>query len=331
MPQTLALAVSSSLRIPLWIIGISVLVALIAGGVTSIVMAAANAPDAPSDEVPQSVLHADTRMGAIELQVRDLPAMREFYGPEGVGLELLNETDGAVSLGANGEELIRLVPADGEFASPQDAGLYHSAIVFPDGPALAESLARLAPQYPGLFQGATDHAVSEAFYFGDPEGNGVELYIDTPREDWVWENGRVQMGSEALDPNAFIQEHLGDRTDGDATMGHVHLKVGNVGQAREFYVDTLGFAVTAEVNGAIFMSAGGYHHHLAANTWGSAGAGARPAGLGLGSFEVLVPAASELDGVVTRLQDAGLPFEQTDAGLTVADPWGNQVHFSVAD
>ena len=325
---------SSSLRIPLWILGISVLVAIVAGGVTSVVMATANAPAAPAapdNTVAESVLHADTRMGAVELQVRDIQAMREFYGENGVGLELLSETDGIVSLGLDGEELIRLVPSDGDVASAQDAGLYHSAILFEDGPALAESLVRLAPQYPELFQGATDHAVSEAFYFADPEGNGVELYIDTPREDWVWENGRVQMASDALDPNAFIQEHLGDKTDGDATMGHVHLKVGNVGQAREFYVDTLGFAVTAEANGALFMSAGGYHHHLAANTWSSGGAGTRPAGLGLGSFEVLVPTASELDGVVTRLQDAALPFEQTDAGLTVADPWGNQVRFTVAE
>jgi catechol 2,3-dioxygenase len=189
---------------------------------------------------------------------------------------------------------------------------------------------RMATQYPALFQGSADHRVSEAFYFGDPEGNGVELYIDTPREEWVWEDGQVQMGSDPLDPNAFIQQHLGQDSAGDATMGHVHLKVGDVAQAREFYVDTLGFAATAEANGALFMSAGGYHHHLAANTWGSSGAGVRPAGLGLGEFAVVLPEASELDGVVERLQDAEVPFEQDAAGLTVADPWGNQVRFTIA-
>ncbi|GAB3043006.1 VOC family protein [Parafrigoribacterium mesophilum] len=324
---------SSLARKHLWtwsITALAALAALVAGVVIAIVAPAANAPRAQGEEVPQSVLHAETRMGAVELKVRDLPSMAAFYGQAGVGLGILSETDDAVSLGVNDEELIRLVPADGEHASAQDSGLYHSAIVFPDRPALAQAMVRMATQYPEQFQGAADHRVSKAFYFGDPESNGVELYIDTPSSEWVWEGGQVQMGSDPLDPNAFIQEHLGDRPTGDAAMGHVHLKVGDVDQAREFYADTLGFAVTAEANGALFMSAGGYHHHLAANTWGSAGAGVRPAGLGLGEFAVVLPEASELDGVAERLQRADVAFEQDDTGLTVADPWGNQVRFTVA-
>ncbi|WP_353987719.1 VOC family protein [Ruicaihuangia caeni] len=320
---------SSSLRTRSWIWGVIALVAvMVAGAVVAVVTVSANATGA-QDEAPQSALHADTRMGAVELKVRDVAAMAAYYGENGVGLEVLSEIADAMVLGVDGEEVIRLTTGGGDPPSPTDAGLYHSAIVFPDGPALAEALVRVATQYPGLFQGASDHSVSEAFYFADPEGNGVELYIDTPRDEWVWQEGQVVMGSAPLDANAFIQEHLGGASAGDATMGHVHLKVGDIDQAREFYVDTLGFAATAEVNSALFMSAGGYHHHVAANTWGSAGAGARPEGLGLGQFTVVLPAASELDAVVERLQMAGLPFEQTERGVVVADPWGNEVHLTV--
>nr|WP_246865526.1 VOC family protein [Cryobacterium sp. BB307] len=113
-------------------------------------------------------------------------------------------------------------------------------------------------------------------------------------------------------------------------MGHVHLKVGDLERAEEFYADSLGFAVTARANGAIFLAAGGYHHHVAANTWGSAGAGVRPATLGLGSLELVVPEASELDAIGTRLTEAGVTFERTDAVLTVADPWGTVVEVVAA-
>ncbi|WP_210422804.1 VOC family protein [Cryobacterium sp. BB307] len=313
-----------------WLIGISTLVLLVAVGATAVILSANRSASAPNATPPASLIDADTRMGAVELVTSNIEALTDFYGPAGVGLSLLGETDGIRSLGVDGEEIIRLVPADADPAGPGDAGLYHSAILFPDSPALAGSLARLAGQYPGLYQGSADHAVSHAFYFADPDGNGVELYVDTPRDQWVWEDGQVQMGSAPLDVNAFIGEHLGDEASGDATMGHVHLKVGDLERAEEFYADSLGFAVTARANGAIFLAAGGYHHHVAANTWGSAGAGVRPATLGLGSLELVVPEASELDAIGTRLTEAGVTFERTDAVLTVADPWGTVVEVVAA-
>ncbi len=138
------------------------------------------------------------------------------------------------------------------------------------------------------------------------------------------------MTTDPLDPNAFLAEHLDGTAADDASTGHVHLKVGDVATAREFYAETLGFAVTAEVPGAVFLAAGGYHHHLAANTWGSDGAGERPAGLGLGSFTIAVPAPADIDAAAERLDAAGHAYERTASGLSVADPWGTTVHLMAA-
>ena len=308
--------------------------------------AEASAAGSTSESPVESVIAAETRMGAVDLHAADLDRMTDFY-VDGVGLTALAENGAVVSLGAgagagsdvdaaagatsvgDAEALVRLIGVDAPPANPADAGLYHTAIRFPDEPALARALFRVATLYPSAYQGSADHAVSLAFYFADPEGNGVELYIDRPRDEWVWQNGEVQMGSDALDPNAFLEEHLERDTAGTADVGHVHLKVGEIEAARVFYEGVLGFAVTARAEGAIFLSAGGYHHHLAANTWGSAGAGARSQTLGLGAVEVVVPAASDLDALVARLDTAGVDYDRTDAVLTVADPWGTAVVFTV--
>ena len=303
----------------------AVIAALVLAVVAGCVFTANSRPSAA--EIPQSVLAAETRMGAVELRVKDLQTVRRFY-EEGVGLESLDETAGSVSLGAGGEEIIRLTDAEGDYTNPADAGLYHAAVLYSDGPALAQTLVRLIQMAPSLYQGSADHAVSHAFYFTDPEGNGVELYIDTPADTWKWQDGQVQMGSAPLDPNDFIARHLGQTGDGTAAMGHVHLKVGDLARAREFYVDALGFAVTSEINGALFMSAGGYHHHLAANVWSSAGSGSRPDGLGLGSFTVRLDGPVELDAVAGRLDAAGIDYQRAEDSIAVADPWGNRVRLS---
>ncbi|MGO4689805.1 VOC family protein [Glaciibacter sp. 2TAF33] len=284
---------------------------------------------ASAAEVSRSVLAADTRMGAVEISARDLAPMRSFYA-DAVGLDVLAEGDQVLSLGSDGEELVRVVPSDSPAATATDAGLYHTAILFPDAASLAGTLQNLARVAPQRYQGSADHLVSLAFYFGDPEGNGVELYVDTPRDQWEWTDGRVRMGAAALDPNRFIADHLGTAPASPATVGHVHLKVGDLAAARAFYVDALGFAVTSETNGALFMSAGGYHHHLAANTWGSAGAGVRGDTLGLAEFAVLLPDAGELEAAATRLDGARITYERGDSSLTVGDPWGNAVRLTVA-
>ena len=265
-------------------------------------------------------------MGAVELLTDDLAPMRAFY-VDAVGLDVLAETSDQLSLGSDGDEVLSITrTVDRAADSPTEAGLYHSAILYPDEQSLARALLSVATVAPTSFSGSADHAVSLAFYFTDPDGNGLEMYTDRPESEWVWKGGLVQMGSAALDPNAFIQEHLGTTsTESVPTMGHVHLRVGDLEKARAFYADTLGFAVTAESDGALFYAAGGYHHHVATNTWGSAGATDRPDSLGLGSLTVRLGDEDALGAVADRLTDAGATFTQDAGVITVDDPWGNTV------
>lgn len=278
-------------------------------------------------EAAPSVLPTQTRMGVVDIDVRDLDAVAAYY-TEAVGLDVIEETPDGILLG-RGEPLLQLVRTDAPADTPTSAGLYHSAILYPDEASLAATLARIAEQAPMSYQGAADHAVSVAFYFGDPEGNGLELYVDRPREEWVWQDGEVQMGSAFVDVNAFIQEHIGGEAGETATLGHVHLRVGDLDQARAFYADTLGFDVTAVADGALFYSAGGYHHHLATNTWQSSGAGARPDSAGLGALTVVLPDAGPLAEIAERVEAAGADALVSDEGLVTADPWGNTIRFVV--
>lgn len=285
---------------------------------------AAGPPVERSDGLP-----ADTAMGITELKVRALEEVQDFY-VDAVGMTVLTQAEDEVLLGVAEEPLIRLARSDAPPAQADEAGLYHTAILYADAPTLAETLLRIAQQAPERFQGASDHRVSEAFYFADPEGNGLELYVDRPRAEWVWNDGTVEMGSEPLDPNQFIQDHLGDDALGTAALGHMHLKVGDLAEARAFYADTLGFDVVAETEGALFYSAGGYHHHLATNTWASAGTGARTTEAGLGSLTITLPDRTDVERVADRLEAAGLDHEPEGDGILVADPWGNTIRLTVA-
>ena len=192
----------------------------------------------------------------------------------------------------------------------------------------------VASAHPGSFTGSADHLVSKAFYFTDPEGNGVELYWDRDRSTWSWTHGRVEMSSLMLDPNAYLRDHLDEEAmrqadQRPATVGHVHLCVGDVDTAREFYVHQLGFETTAEWRGqALFVSAGQYHHHLAMNTWTSAGAGRRRATLGLGLVRIALPSSDAIGALAERLDHYRVPV--ADDGQTVAfdDPWSNRIEVS---
>jgi len=273
-------------------------------------------------------LAADTRMGAVTLRVADLDGMIRYY-TEAVPLRLLAQEGGTAVLGRDATPVV-LLEHDPQLrhAAPHEAGLFHTAILFESEAALAAAVYSVAQHAPGTFTGSSDHLVSKAFYFTDPEGNGVELYWDRDRSEWSWVDGRVGMDTLRLDPNRYLQEHLAeaaiaDPVIGRTTVGHVHLSVGDVDTARAFYVDRLGFDVTAEYGGALFVSIGGYHHRMAMNTWQSRGAGRRARTLGLGEVDILVPTADDLGAVAERMRDTG--SEVADDGRTISfeDPWAN--------
>jgi catechol 2,3-dioxygenase len=285
----------------------------------------------------QDILSAGTGMGAVTLKVGDLDRMLAFYR-DGVGLDLLAQDGDSAVLGRPGRPSLvpRLAP-ELRHASEHEAGLYHTAFLFAEKADLAAAVYSVARKHPSSFTGSSDHFVSNAFYFDDPEGNGVELYWDTDRRFWEWDGDSVRMGTVYLDPNLFLQENLTETGaekpgDGDAGVGHVHLKVGDIPTARRFYVDTLGFETTFEYGSqALFVSAGGYHHHVGMNTWHSSGPGTRTPALGLGQVAIEVPSRDDLGSLRERLASASIQVADDGDELVFDDPWANLVRVRAAD
>ena len=231
---------------------------------------------------------------------------------------------------------MHLAPAPGlNLPSRGEAGLFHTALLFEDQPSLAATVASAAQFEPQSFTGSADHLVSEAFYFNDPEGNGIELYWDRPRDAWSWDGKNVVMDSLALPPQRYLEQHLTEASlagqrEAEAGVGHVHLQVGDVQSAQDFYVGTLGFEKTAGWHGqALFVSAGGYHHHMAMNVWNSRGAGPRRDTLGLGEVLIEVPSGDDVGSLADRLKTAGVQSHHTGAELRFEDPWRNRIRVAV--
>ena len=267
-------------------------------------------------------------MGPVTLRVADLDLMTRYYTTN-LGLEVIAENlSSRVLGGGNKSALILEHSPELKHAGPSEAGLFHTAFLFETQAGLAAAVAATARNFPNTFTGSADHLVSEAFYFDDPEGNGVELYFDRERTQWSWQHGQIQMDTLYLDPNQYLQTHLAEGHRFDApVIGHVHLSVGNIAQAKDFYVDQLGFDVTMNWGGtALFVSVGGYHHHMAMNIWKSRGAGRRQPTLGLRDVSLVLPDAASLASAVDRLSDIR---QLSDKSFATEDPWGNQVTLSV--
>ena len=230
-------------------------------------------------------------------------------------------------LGAGGKPLLFLEVKPGIAPRIEETtGLYHLAILVPDRPALAAVLARIAAARVRL--GASDHLVSEALYIWDPDGNGNEVYRDRPRAEWTWENGEVRMATIPLD----LRNLLSDLKPGAETkpvpaatrMGHVHLQVGDLDQAQHHYGDLFGLVRTAGRQGALFMSAGGYHHHLGCNTWHSRNAPRAPENTaGLVEFTVELPNAAAAEAAAKRFQAGGVATEIRHRRLSGARSMGH--------
>jgi len=281
-----------------------------------------------------NLLAADTSMGAVTLKVGNVDAMTKYYR-DAIALQVLSEDAGTVTLGRGTTPVVILEHApELKHASPRDAGLFHTAILFDTELALAAAVYSVAQLYPNTFTGSSDHLVSKAFYFTDPEGNGVELYWDRDRTTWSWTHGTIEMGTLYLDPNAFLQENLTQEAVdqpmiGGASVGHVHLQVGDVQSAHDFYVDKLGFEQTINYGGtALFVSAGGYHHHMAMNVWNSAGAGPRLPALGLGQIDITVPTTEDVASITERLKHFGVATRDDGQTVSFDDPWANLIRVS---
>jgi catechol 2,3-dioxygenase len=271
-----------------------------------------------------------TTVGPISLTVADLPRALAFY-TERLGFRVHAEDDGTARLGAGASDLLVLVERKGARRAPGSTGLFHFAVLLPSREALARSLARLADTRTPL-QGAADHLVSEALYLADPEGNGIELYRDRPREEWTWENGAIRMTTDPLDVEGLLEEGvaIGSAWHGlphGTVLGHVHLRVAEIAPAERFYCDLLGFDLTTRYGTmASFVSAGGYHHHIAFNTWGGVGAPPPPRGAaGLKEFVVHLPGLGEVERALHRLRAAEVPIGD---GAVVHDPSGNAIRLA---
>jgi catechol 2,3-dioxygenase len=276
-----------------------------------------------------------TTVGSVRLTVSDLERSRQFY-ERVVGVRSIDREDGSLAFGGPGGVPFLELHEDSS-APPLDhgaTGLFHFAVLVPSRAELARSLRRIAEaRWP--LSGASDHLVSEALYLSDPDGNGIEIYRDRPREQWPEREGSLQMATLPLDLDDILRESAesGEQpVPPDTRLGHVHLQVSELEQSERFYSGVLGFDVTVRgYPGALFVSAGGYHHHIGLNTWNSAGAGApRPGSIGLRSFEVLLPDRSTLERTLERVRAAGIEGETVDGGMLIRDPSGNGVLLTVA-
>lgn len=278
-------------------------------------------------------IHPDTKLGHVNLTVRDLKQTLPFY-KDVLGFKVRRNEKGVAQLGAGGEDLVVLTE-NPEANDPGFAtGLYHFAILVPSRLELARSLRRLIETEAPL-QGFANHLVSEAIYLADPEGNGIEIYRDRPRSQWLDKQGRLVMGTEPLDVRGVLRELENDKEpwqglDRATALGHMHLKITNVKRDEAFYRNVLGFDEMVAMPTAAFVSAGGYHHHVGMNTWESAGAPPPPAGAtGLQSFTVELPNEAELSRIADRVRQAELPLAQVNEGLLVRDPSQNGVVLTV--
>lgn len=290
---------------------------------------------------PRRSIAPSAAIGAVQLTVSDLERSQRFY-ERVLGMGAMELNDGAVGLGVAGASPLLELRGDSTAPArdPRLTGLFHLAVLVPTRHDLAVRLTALA-QSRWPLSGASDHLVSEALYLDDPDGNGIEIYRDRPRPEWPRDGSGLRMATLPLDLDDVLSE-LGDDLAGrrslldvdvdtslpsGTTIGHMHLQVSDLDSSEEFWSGILGFDVMVRgYPGALFVSAGGYHHHIGLNTWRSLGAGAPPDGaVGLRSFEVRVGDERSLADVLARVTDAGLPTTSVDGGTLVRDPSGNGV------
>lgn len=274
-----------------------------------------------------------TRLGRARLQVTDLARSLAFY-TEVLGFRVISRRDDVAELGPNGDDRVilelragatRPVPRGGR------QGLFHFAILLPDRASLGRFFVHLADI--GVHAGASDHLVSEAIYLHDPDGLGIEVYADRPRESWQHVDRELTMSTVPMDARAVAEAGGGAPWMGmpvGTVLGHVHLHVASLEAARAFYHDALGFDVVVwSYPGALFFSAGGYHHHLGTNTWAASQPSAAADEARLIDWEIVLPDAASVDAARASLAGGGYLPVDAPGGWTVGDPWGTAVVVTV--
>lgn len=274
-------------------------------------------------------LPAAARPGRVSLQVSDLSRSLRFY-TNVLGLRVVERTERSAALGAEGDgaTLVELHEQPGVTPVPPRGrlGLYHFAVLLPDRESLGRFVIHLAEN--GVRAGASDHLVSEALYLQDPDGLGIEVYADRPRSEWRHRDRQLAMATDPLDLNGLAAAAEGRWAGAPAgtSIGHVHLHVADLERAEAFYHGGLGLdKVVWSYPGALFLSAGGYHHHLGVNTWAAGAATPGPRDARLLYWELVVPHARDVHAALASLEAAGGAVEATPDGLLVRDPWGTAV------
>lgn len=279
---------------------------------------------------PRYRLPDDTHLGRVRLQVADLGRSVEWYTTV-LGLTVLERsaTDAVLAPDGQSRSLIELHEKRGVRPMPRRGllGLYHYALLLPDRASLGRFISHLGTL--GLRAGMSDHFVSEAVYIDDPDGLGIEIYADRPRARWRHREGQLTMATEPLDVPAVVAEANGQPWTGlpsGTVIGHVHLFVGEIERAAAFYHDVIGFdKIVWNYPGALFMSAGGYHHHLGTNIWAAQSPPASEADARLLEWEIVVPNSSDVDEVRASVESAHVPLTREPDGIVVRDPWGTAV------
>src|SRR4051812_46860326 len=278
-------------------------------------------------------LPATLRLGAVELTVADVDRAVAWY-QDALGLRVHRHDAGSAELGDGAETVVVLHEDPQARRAGRHAGLYHYALLYPSRAELARAALRLAATQTPI-EGASDHRTHEAIYLPDPDGNGIELAADRPREQWPQDLGYAG-GPAPLDFESLLGTVGGEeprpRVGDGLRMGHVHLHVGDLDRALAFYRDVLGFELQANLGTAAFVSAGGYHHHLAFNLWRGPGVGAALEHTArLRHWTVELPTSDDVAAVLDRVRAAGVDAELGDGGFTVRDPWQIAVAFVAAD
>jgi catechol 2,3-dioxygenase len=292
-------------------------------------------------------LPATLRLGTVHLTVSDLDRAVAFYA-DGLGLQVIDRSSDEAALGAGvaGEALVVLHAQPGARRAGRHAGLYHVALLHSSREELARTALRLAANRT-MIDGASDHGISEAIYLSDPDGNGIELYADRPRDVWpdLSDTSWLTGGPAPLDLHGLLGMVAGEEPraniDPALVVGHLHLHVGDVARGLAFYRDVLGFDLMTDVGSAAFTSAGGYHHHVAFNVWRGQGVGPAPEGtVGLRHWTVVLASQAEVDEVRARVEAAGLLVEphggpdgargEGARGFLTRDPWDIAIAFEAA-